>query len=206
MVKGKVEPSACRVGGEKVTAEVCKILGTDTVAVAEKLIARLFCGGGHDKCGKKFEYHGVKTCSAATLVGDGDKLCDYGCLGYGDCVKVCKFDAMRMGEDGLPIIDPAKCTACGLCIKECPRALIQLVLKKAKIIINCSSTDKGAKVRKICKVGCIKCKLCEKKCPTKAISFPDGPLGRVLPVVDNNKCEGLKECVKVCPTKTIIEL
>jgi len=206
IVKGSADMSSCRVGGDKVAKAIAAIMGTTSCAVKVKLIARLLCGGGNDKCGKKFEYHGVKRCDAVLLVGGGDKLCDHGCLGYSDCVLTCKYDAMRMGDDGLPVIDPEKCLSCGKCIAACPRKLIQLVPKKAKVLIACSSKDKGAKVRKICTVGCIKCRLCEKKCPTRSISFPEGPAGEVLPVIDHEKCQGIKECVKVCPTKTIIEL
>lgn len=214
IAKGKADISSCPVGGNKVAEEISKIMGA-SCELKEKLVAKVYCGGSNDKCGKKFEYHGIKDCAAVLLVGGGDKLCDYGCLGYGNCARACKFDALKMGKDGLPIIDPEKCVSCGKCIKACPRNLILLTPKKAKVLVNCSSKDKGAKVRKICKVGCIKCNLCEKKCPVKAISFPalkiyssepSGPVGQTIPIVDHNICQGIKECVKVCPTKTIIDI
>lgn len=198
--KGVVDANGCRVGGEKTTQAICKILGS-TAKPHDPVSARLFCGGGNDICGKKFEYRGIRNCAAAMLVSGGDKLCDYGCLGYGDCVKTCKFDAMKMGDNGLPLIDPEKCVACGKCLSSCPRKLIKYVPKKAKVLVNCSSKDKGAMVRKVCKVGCIKCNLCEKNCPTKAIVFKD-----LLPVINYDVCEVKRKCVQVCPTKTIIDL
>jgi Na+-translocating ferredoxin:NAD+ oxidoreductase subunit B len=201
IVAGKADPTACKIGGESTANRIAEKLGTGKCEVKERLVARVFCGGSNENCGKKFEYKGIPDCDAALLVSGGDKLCSYGCLNYGTCVKACKFDAMKMGDDGLPVIDPEKCITCGKCITACPRKIIGYIPKSAKVVVNCSTKDKGAYVRKICKVGCIGCRLCEKACAPKAITMKEN-----LPVIDYGKCTACLECVRVCPMKTIIEV
>lgn len=201
IVSGKADPTSCKVGGESTAKKIVEFIGAGKVDLKERLIARVFCGGSNLNCGKKFEYNGIKDCDAVLLVGGGDKLCSYGCLNYGTCVKACKFDAMKMGSDGMPVIDCDKCVACGKCIVACPRKIIGYIPKSAKVVVNCSTKDKGAYVRKICKVGCIGCRLCEKACKPGAIMMKGN-----LPVIDHIKCDACMECVKVCPTKTIIEV
>jgi electron transport complex protein RnfB len=201
IVAGKADPAACKVGGESTANNIAKMLGKGKVDLKEKMVARISCGGSDQNCGKKFEYCGILDCDAVLLVGGGDKLCSFGCLGYGNCVKACKFDALSMGKDGIPIIDTEKCVACGKCIVACPRKIISYISKSAKVVINCSTKDKGAYVKKICKVGCISCRLCEKACKPGAITMKEN-----LPVIDYNKCTACFDCVKACPMKTIVEI
>jgi len=201
IVSGKADPVACKVGGESTANKIAELIGKGKCEVKERLVARVFCGGGSSECGKKFDYNGIKDCDAVLLVGGGDKLCSHSCLGYGTCVKACKFDAMKMNNDGLPEIDRDKCVTCGKCVAACPRIIIGYIPKSAKVAVNCSTKDKGAYVRKICKVGCISCRLCEKACKPGAITMKGN-----LPVIDYNKCTACLECVKVCPMKTIIEI
>ena len=200
IVAGKADPTACKVGGESTANRIAEKLGKGKCEVKEQMVARVFCGGSNGNCGKKFDYNGIPDCDAVLLVV-GDKLCSYGCLNYGTCVKACKFDAMKMGNNGLPVIDPEKCVACGKCIVACPRKIIGYIPKSAKVVINCSTKDKGAYVRKICKVGCIACRLCEGACAPGAITMRDN-----LPVINYSKCTACLECVKVCPMKTIVEI
>lgn len=200
IVAGKVDPTACRVGGDSTANKISETLGKGKCEIKEKMVARIFCGGSDDKSIKKFDYVGIPDCDAVLLVSGGDKICSYGCLGYGNCVKACKFEAMKIGGYGLPIIDCDKCVACGKCIVACPRKMIGYIPKSAKVVVNCSTKDKGAYVRKICKVGCISCRLCEKACKPGAITMKDN-----LPVIDYGKCTACLECVKVCPMKTIVE-
>jgi len=199
IVVGKADPAACKVGGESTANKIAASLGKGKCEVKERMIARHSCGGSNENCGKKFEYKGILDCDAVLLVGGGDKLCSYGCLGYGTCVKACKFDALKMGVNGLPVVDPDKCVACGKCLVACPRKIISYIPRSAKVLVNCSTKDKGASVKKICKVGCISCRLCEKACAAGAITMRDN-----LPVIDYSKCTACLECVKVCPMKTIL--
>jgi electron transport complex protein RnfB len=201
IVAGKADPASCNVGGESTANKIVEKLGAGKCEVKERHVARVFCGGSNANCEKKFGYNGIRDCDAVLLVGGGDKMCSYGCLNYGTCVKACKFDAIKIGKDGLPVVDPEKCVACGKCIVACPRKIIGYIPKSAKVVVNCSTKDKGASVRKICKVGCISCRLCEKACKAGAITMKDN-----LPVIDYSKCTGCLECVKVCPMKTIVEV
>jgi electron transport complex protein RnfB len=211
IVAGKADPTACKIGGESTANRIAEKLGAGKCEIKERLVARVFCGGSNENCGKKFEYKGIPDCDAALLVSGGDKLCSYGCLNYGTCVKACKFDAMKMparrsineggGDDGLPVIDPEKCVTCGKCVTACPRKIIGYIPKSATVVVNCSTKDKGAYIKKICKVGCISCRLCEKACAPGAITMKEN-----LPVIDYGKCTACLECVRVCPMKTIIEV
>ncbi|MBU1768007.1 MAG: 4Fe-4S binding protein, partial [Candidatus Omnitrophica bacterium] len=144
---------------------------------------------------------GEKTCAAAELSGGGFLECSAGCLGYGDCAAVCPFDAIVYEEGKLPKIIREKCTACGKCIDACPRKIISLKPAKQKVFVLCSTTDKGAQVRKYCKVGCIGCRICVKKCPEAAITME----GRI-PQINPDKCKVTEVCIQVCPTKTIKKL
>ena len=41
------------------------------------------------------------------------------CIGCGDCMSVCRYDAIHF-ENGKPVIDIEKCTGCGECTDICP--------------------------------------------------------------------------------------
>ena len=197
VVAGKVPVDGCIPGQKKVAKKIGEILGK---TVGEKGVdkTQLYCHGTKESCPNKSNYKGVETCKAATLLGGGQKSCSYGCLGFGDCVKVCPFDAMRMGKEGLPKISAEKCTACGKCVKTCPKQIIHLAPEKSKVHVRCSSKDPAPVVMKVCKVGCIACRQCEKACPVDAIHVIDN-----LAVIDYVKCINCGKCVQVCPRKII---
>ena len=59
------------------------------------------------------QYDGAKSCAIAASLYGGETGCSYGCLGCGDCVAACQFDAIHMNpETGLPEVDEAKCKMC----------------------------------------------------------------------------------------------
>jgi RnfABCDGE-type electron transport complex B subunit len=109
VAKGKAEANGCPVGGDDVAQDVAAILGVQAGKIIKK-VARVHCRGTHQAAKDRGSYLGISTCYASHLLG-GNKQCSYGCMGYGDCVRDCLFDAMHMGEEGLPIIDEDKCTA-----------------------------------------------------------------------------------------------
>ena len=135
----------------------------------------------------------------------GDTGCSYGCLGQGDCVVVCNFDAIKMDpRTGLPEVDQEKCTACGACVKACPKFIIELRNmgpKNRRIFVSCVNKDKGGVAKKACEVACIGCYKCVKACPFDAITITDN-----LAYIDYNKCKLCRKCVTECPTHAIWEV
>ena len=160
---GKAAADSCPVGGAESAGKISGILGVEAGEVIKK-VARLHCRGTTDAAPRRSEYLGLKTCYASHLMG-GDKLCTYGCLGLADCVRSCVFNAMYMGEDGLPVIIEENCTACGKCVEACPRNLLELHPISQNILVFCRSEDRGAVARKACKNACIACGICSRACP-----------------------------------------
>lgn len=198
IARGEASPNACTVGGPQVAKEVGKILGVDSSAEVKAVV--LLCQGTSDKCRAKAEYVGVKTCQAAKLSVNGTKMCDWGCIGLGDCEVSCPFDAIHVTEEGIPRVDYAKCTGCGICVAKCPQVILSLVpTARTGAIALCSNRNtRKAQVIKDCKVGCIKCGKCEKVCPKACIKVTNG-----IPIVDYSLCDSCGECVKNCPTKVL---
>lgn len=190
----------CVPGQKEVAEKIGRILGREGGSKKVRLAAQLKCSGGKNESTEKFEYEGIKGCRAALLAGGGAKSCSYGCIGFGDCIKACRFDALKMGENGLPVVDKEKCVGCGACVRECPKALFKLVPKDKKVHVLCSSKDKAMDAVRRCKVGCIACKACEKACPVDAIHVKDN-----LADVDYSKCIMCGKCVSACPRKIIID-
>lgn len=200
VAEGKAPANGCVAGGASVAVAVGKVLGVK-VDTTERKVARLHCQGTSAVAKKKAEYNGVDTCAAAHLISLGDKACPFGCLGLGDCVAACPFDALHIGENGLPVTDIDKCTGCGECVKACPRGILELVPVSRTTVISCSSHDFGPTVKKYCTVGCIGCTLCEKKCPQHTIHMDNQ-----LAVIDYANCDNCGVCIEVCPTKAIIRV
>lgn len=186
----------CTPGAAKVAADVADILGVAPVEVTRK-VALVHCNGTCDNTGKKAEYRGSQSCSAAKLIYGGDGKCVYGCLGFGDCVTVCEYDAIHI-LDGVARVDIDACTACGRCVKKCPNALIEIIPADKPVAVKCSNNDKGAVARKNCNVACIACMKCEKVCPTDAIK-----VDKNLSHIDYEKCISCGACAEACPTNAI---
>ncbi len=193
---GKAPPNKCAAGGAATAAAVAKVLGVE--AKAEDVVSVLLCGGTCEKAVKRGNYVGIASCHAAKVSAGSVKVCAYGCQGYGDCTLVCKFDALHMGDDGLPHVDYRKCTGCGLCAAECPQKLFAMVprARKGSIVLCSNRTTAKASVMKACKAGCIKCENCVRNCPEKCIAMVNG-----IPVTDYAKCTSCGTCVQKCPTK-----
>ncbi len=149
----------CTVGGQSCALEVAGIMG---VEVGETLPYRpiVHCGAHYgDRLGRN-EYRGEMRCSAVNLVTDVQG-CTFGCLGFGDCVQACQFDALHV-IDGLATVDYEKCVGCGACSKVCPRNIITITAFKSEqmLAVTCSNKDRGRDVTAVCKVGCIGCGAC----------------------------------------------
>ncbi|MCI8293627.1 MAG: RnfABCDGE type electron transport complex subunit B [Hespellia sp.] len=197
IVKGEAEVGGCPVGGAPVAAKVGEIMGLDA-GEQTRMVAFVKCAGTCDKAGKDYEYFGVEDCSMMNFVQNGGpKSCNYGCHGFGDCVRACPFDAIHV-IDGVSVVDREACKACGKCVAACPKNLIELVPYEQKVTVRCSSCDKGKDVMSVCKVGCIGCKLCEKNCEHDAIKVENN-----IAHIDYSKCTNCGVCVAKCPKKII---
>jgi len=198
VMKG-VSIALCAPGGSEVVTKISETLGVEGVDSQERKVARVMCGGDNSKTERKYEFDAeLRRCNTAVLYFGGDKKCDYGCTGYGDCVRVCPFDAIYVNEKGLAIVDEAKCTGCGKCIYACPKKIIKLVNESSRVSVLCSSKDKGAISKKICSVSCIGCGICAKNCPVSAITVDNN-----LATIDFEKCINCGICAIKCPTNAI---
>jgi len=179
-----------------------KIGGALGIEVTSKipLVAAIRCYGGSTSQ-KKFDYGGYPACRFAVLMDGGDNRCRYSCMGFGDCVRVCPFDALSRDGRNTPVVDLQKCTGCGNCVKECPRCLIILMPFTSRPHIACNTCEKGKTVREICQIGCITCGKCVKVCPDKAIEMVDN-----RPVIDYKKCTNCGTCIENCPRKIIRDM
>ena len=107
-------------------------------------------------------------------------------------------------ETGLPEVDEDKCTACGACVKACPKMIIELRKKGPKgrrLYVSCVNKDKGGVARKACANACIGCSKCFKVCPFEAITFENN-----LAYIDHQKCRLCRKCAPECPTGAIHEV
>ena len=194
----------CPVGGNDTMAEAAAILGREPVEQAPK-VAVIRCNGTPEHRPKSNIYDGAQTCAIVHSLYTGESGCPYGCLGCGDCVVVCDFDAIHMNPDtGLPEVTDDKCTACGACVIACPRDIIELRTKKPKdrkIFVSCINEEKGGVARKNCSVACIGCSKCFKVCPFEAITMENN-----LAFIDSDKCRLCRKCVPECPTNAILEI
>jgi Na+-translocating ferredoxin:NAD+ oxidoreductase RNF subunit RnfB len=194
----------CPVGGADTMAKIAVILDRQPVAV-EPRVAVVRCNGSPDHAIRTSFYDGAVSCRVAHALYGGQTACQYGCLGCGDCVEACKFDAMYMDPvTRLPVIIDYKCVACGACVKACPRNIIELRKrnkKDRKIFVSCVNKDKGGPARKACQVACIGCGKCVKVCPYEAITMDNN-----LAFIDSFKCKLCRKCVTECPTGAILEI
>jgi Na+-translocating ferredoxin:NAD+ oxidoreductase RNF subunit RnfB len=197
-----MEGKTCPGGGDAID-KIADLLGL-VAPKTEPKIAVIRCNGTYSNTPKKIAYDAVDSCAFAHTLYAGEGGCPNGCLGCGDCVKVCPFNAMEMDTaTGLPIVKD-NCTSCGVCIKSCPRGIIEIRYrgkKERRIFVSCVNTEKGAVARKNCIVACIACGKCVKVCTFEAITMENN-----VAYIDMEKCKLCRKCVKECPTQAIWEV
>ncbi|MDI6689247.1 MAG: RnfABCDGE type electron transport complex subunit B [Actinomycetota bacterium] len=194
IAKGEAPVEACVAGGHEIAEQVAHILGKDVQRKHKPTVSLVHCKGGKSKVSHRYRYDGIPSCNMAQQVASGPLMCSYGCLGFGDCVEACPFDALSLDGNSMPQVDVDKCTGCGLCAKTCPRDIISLVPKDVPVIVFCNSKDKPRIKRNICTVSCIGCKACEKVCEVDAVVVQNN-----LAVVNYEECNGCGKCVEKCP-------
>ncbi|MHC1786244.1 MAG: RnfABCDGE type electron transport complex subunit B [Christensenellales bacterium] len=196
VVKGEAKTDGCTPGGAKSASALAAIMGVEGV-VGDPVVARIRCQGGDGIAKDKAVYEGYESCRHAMTLAGGPKLCPSACVGLKDCFKVCKFDAISF-VNNLCVIDPAKCTACGMCVKECPNSLIKLLPRAATVTVRCMNTLAPKPANDSCKHACIGCKKCEKACEYDAIH-----VNNYLALIDTDKCTKCQACIAVCPNQCI---
>lgn len=201
-----VAASLCVAGGSEVGVNVGELTGK-TVAATEPQISFRRCEKVDGKVAVRFQYQGMPSCAAASLLatGQGTDQCRYSCLGHGDCIKICPFDALYL-RDGLIRVNPARCIGCGMCTKACPRDILEVIPRRARVMVCCSSHDKGKAVMEICEAGCIQCMKCKRKCPADAISLHDGHvhIDQILCLSYGEECG--QACVHACDRRILRSL
>ncbi len=152
----------CRPVDDKDNKKISELLGQKELP-DKKTKKLLICVCGAEAEEKKVStlYRGLKNCRAAEITG-GALDCLYGCLGFGDCQKVCPTGAVTIKNKKV-YIDLKKCLLCGKCIKACPRRLFKVIPRQKNIknyFVACQNKDKLKEVRDVCSRGCIACGLC----------------------------------------------
>ena len=206
VLNGEAKIGACASGGNECARKMAAIMGQEAEEVTRK-VALGRCSGNkkYDKQGNlisgvktKGEYEGFKNCHSASRVGGrGPIACDYGCMGFGNCVDACKYDAINI-VGGVAKVNEARCVGCMACAAACPRDLIVAVEPSQNVVIACASLAKGAATAKSCSIGCVACGLCKKICPKDAITIENN-----LATIDYTKCDNCGLCATVCPKKLI---
>jgi Na+-translocating ferredoxin:NAD+ oxidoreductase RNF subunit RnfB len=195
LARGEATLGDCHVTQKTEKEIIAGVLGVP-FEDAKPTVAVCRCNGGMNAT-DAFEYSGAIDCNEENKLYGGHKDCKYGCMGGGNCVRVCPESAICLKEE-CANVDPDRCISCGACITTCPKGLFERIPADAKVYIACSSHDKGKAVMDVCKYGCIACGKCAKVCPSGAITMVDN-----LPVIDYEKCIKCGKCAESCPRNTI---
>lgn len=200
-VSGKSNPAKCTVNSKDMSQFIASYLGVE-LGEEEKQVARLACAGGNHVARMRAKYNGLGSCRAAVVAGGGGKACSWGCLGLGDCEVSCGFDAIKMDEHGLPVVDEEKCVACNDCVVACPLDLFSLQPISNQLWVACKNLDEGEKALADCEVACTGCARCAADAPEGLICIKKN-----LAVIDYTK-NSLASPVAIqrCPTGAIVWL
>lgn len=177
LLAGDATPDLCPSTSAESAAGLAALLGVE-LGERTREVAVVRCAGGNSKTKAAPEYNGVNDCKSASLVANGAKGCQYGCLGLASCARACPFDAIEITADGLAVVDPEVCTGCAKCVASCPRNLIILAPRTAAVHVLCNSPEKGSVTTKVCDASCIGCRKCVKASEPGQITM-EGFLARI---------------------------
>lgn len=201
VVAGKIAPGRCNVNNAEGTQAIALLLQVDA-GHQEKRVARLACAGAAHVARHRAGYAGLETCRAAALVAGGGKGCSWGCLGFGDCARVCAFDAIHMDEHGLPVVNEAKCTACGDCVEICPKSLFTLHPVSHRLWVACRNLLDGLQAEAVCEVACTACGRCAVDAAPGLVTITNH-----LAAIDYSKNYlASRAAIERCPTGAIVWL
>lgn len=188
VVKGEAPPNVCVVAGSDATKQVALVMGIDPGS-AEPLRSLNECLGGN-RADKRFYYMGARNCLALSIIYGGKLVCGIGCLGLGDCIRSCIFDAISMGSDGYPVVDERKCVGCGACEKACPKNILKVKTMSERLLHFNEEDDALAPCRQTCPA--------EIDIPKYITQIKKGDYeGAVNTIRDRNPL--LLACGRVCP-------
>lgn len=195
---GTLEGHFCPGGNMGAIAEIMGL----TVAEVTPKICVVCCNGTCENAPAKSFYDSALTCAFANSLFAGEKSCAYGCLGCGDCVSACAFDAIHIDTaTHLPTVDEQKCIGCNACANACPRKVLEIRDKGKngrRVFVACKNKEKGSIARQNCSAACLGCGKCAKVCPFEAINVTDN-----LAYIDYFKCKACGKCASECPTGAI---
>lgn len=191
----------CGPGGEATANAIALYLGRDPGHTKVRK-AVVTCNGAADRLRSVEAYEGDPSCRVFDLMGYMTESCTYGCLGLGDCVASCPFDAIRINErHHVAEIDVGRCTACGICVDVCPRHVIAIHERSqtdSPSVVLCRNTMMGKRAQEACANACIGCGRCVRACPEGCITVMDH-----VARIDDACCTGCGSCIEVCPAKAI---
>lgn len=201
VANGTAPIGLCNPGGPALAAKMAEIMGVEAPDAGDgrKKVAHVFCKGNCNITGQDYAYKGIEDCNAAAILFGGSNTCKSGCMHLGSCIKVCPVGAISKDKDGMIVVDEGKCIGCEKCTKVCPTQAIRMLYADSEYVVDCSSHEKGAVVRKQCKVGCIGCMICEKKFPESGFHVE-----KFLSSFDQTKPHGqAQQALEACPAKVI---
>ena len=188
VVTGVAPPSVCIVSGPEGVAKVAEVMGMEA-GTAEKLTSANECFGGN-RAADRYYYEGINSCQAITALYGGKRNCHQGCLGYGDCVRACQFNAIKIGKDGFPVVDEDKCVGCGACERACPKDVMKIKTMAEKLLHFNEEDGRLAPCRQECPA--------EINIPLYISQIKDGDYeGAIRTIRERNPL--LLSCGRVCP-------
>jgi electron transport complex protein RnfB len=200
LINQEALPGLCTVSSDTEREKVASFLDID-VGEVNKQVVRLACAGATNVARQRAHYSGMESCQAAAQVAGGSKTCRWGCLGFGDCEKICDFDAIFMNDHSLPVVIEAECTACGDCIDVCPKDLFSLHPINHRLWVACKNLEFGNDILEYCEVACTACGKCAVDAKGDLIVMKNN-----LAVVDYTLDHRTRDPIERCPTGAIIWL